>query len=384
MLAVLSFFLLAGPAFHLLDFFIVSHLSFGGFAALFLIKNKSVINRPLAILLLMLVISIVLYLSAPVEKKSLAVNTIKALLYYINSLALFTLYQRTYKSQAVAKLLDHIIIITILVSIFSVLTLFPSFREAFYPLLSHELAVSLPATIGVRAVDFAIGGGVAAAVFVSLAYITYTMMRRLEMSLLVWIIFHSLIFGAVFRLGRTGLVLLILFGFTVVTLKLVSIIYTLVTTKPFVQRFVSITIFISLILIFLGELFSTEQAQWAFELFYKFGSTNSTDRLVSNHYNLNLTGVEWLFGASSIKAHSDVGYIQLFNFGGLPFVLCFIFFFGSLTFTETRRVGFSSILLFSLILALSFKGLIWGNTRGLFVLICLIFLCFKERPIYAS
>lgn len=389
----LSFFLVAGPQLSFGDLFLISNGIFFIASIGYIFRNG--VSSTLSVLFVSLFLGVIISLFKTILFPELgakwSLQFIKMIVYLVNAFVLVELYHDVYRQNYYRKIIAHLLKILVLLSVFSLTMLYEPLRLIILPYLTSELSSSVEVIHGIRGIDFSVGGGMALSLI-------------LFFGVCLWILgyqerfysFHTSIIPLIFisstiLAARTGFLLILGYLVILVVSKLRSILGDGIVYKRTVKS-VLVT-FGFFVLIFVN--FSTDDLEaysdivsWAFEMFINMadsgsGTTVSTTRLFDNHYHLNLDSWAYLFGSLSAFDHTDVGYLAVVYGLGIPGLLVILIYFGAILRSLLACKGYIrvvAIIFLVAIIIVNFKGMVLANSRGVWMVFCvIIFLCFKRR-----
>lgn len=234
-----------------------------------------------------------------------------------------SIYVKLYCNEAVNKITIHLFYVGVIHSIL-VLIIFisPGFRNIFYSFIQlTELAYSST----FRLDSYTRFSGLMNSGFGSLSVINaimfilglYSYMINNKISLTKFLVGSLLLFISSILSGRLGIVVMLLgvvFYYALPTLR-----------KPiYIRKFKLLLILVPLIFIFviLLNYYFPDQAQFAFESYFKYQESgkfdNSTESILSETLNPDLSFIELLFGTGNYSIdYADSGYIVMITGGGI-------------------------------------------------------------------
>jgi hypothetical protein len=294
------------------------------------------------------------------------------------------IYIKIYRDEAVNKITIHLFYVGVVHSILMlIIFLSPSFRTIFYNfIILSELAY----TSTFRLDNLTRFSGLLNSGFGSLSVLNgilflmglYSYIFSNKITLTKFVIGALLLFISSVLSGRLGIVVMLIvlvFFYVLPTLK-ISIL------KKKFNLLLTIIPIIIIFIILLNNYFP-DKAQFAFESYFKYIDSgnfdNSTESILSERLNTNLSYLELLFGTGNYTIdYADNGYIVMMNGGGLIGTLVsfsFIFSIFSLTqFNIKGRDKYKYILisLVIIIFFINYKNLYFFGYNDIFQIYFLI------------
>ncbi|MFW0702805.1 hypothetical protein ACN09M_07270 [Aliarcobacter butzleri] len=209
----------------------------------------------------------------------------------------------------------------------------PSFRN----FLQTILVIDFDIETSIRATGLSYGTGDALSFIQAFSFLCGLYIIYYKKQYFINIVFLALIFISIMFIGRTGLVI------SIIGAILYSFFLLKDTIIP-ITKFISISLFLLIIFIFIGFQISDERflriINWAFEFYFSFvndGSfETSTTSVLRDMYFLPYKELTILFGEGYYMhpfdkdinyIHSDSGYIRTIFFGGFFTLILLILFY---------------------------------------------------------
>lgn len=270
-----------------------------------------------------LIYNLILYILHGFLDISWISRILMGLIEFYAAIFIANIYVKIYNNQAVNKMAIHLFYVGVIHSIL-ILIIFisPSFRNIFYSVIQlTELAYNFTFRLDsqTRFSGLMNSGFGSLSVLNSIMFVfgLYSYMIKNKISLIKFLVGSILLFISSILSGRLGIVVMllgVLFYFTIPTFK----------KSIFSRKFKLLLILIPIIFIFVFLLnyYFPDQAQFAFESYFKYQESgkfdNSTESILSESLSPNLSFIEILLGTGNYNIdYADSGYIIMIHGGGI-------------------------------------------------------------------
>jgi len=389
--------LIFGPKLIFMDFLFLANILFALVALVFALQNNNYLKNIYGLLLLNLFLiaySLIISLIYSFDSVQATIEYIKLFVYTLSVFTIVKLYKQYYKNLFLEAIFKHLYF-AILIVMFTVLIMFlsPNVRDFLLPLLDMKMADMLAVKHGIRYIDISVGAGTTLSLvfFVGFVLSIHLLKEKIIHNIFYSIMPYLFIFASLL-VGRTGFILIILYG---IYILLSNSIISLKITKLQIYNLIALLLITSLLVYILSEYtFIIEKIlPWALEFVFSYFesgtiATASTNNLMNDHYHFNFEALEFVFGKNDFTASTDVGYLILLYTNGLVGLITVIAWYFILYKKASYNRSFPNtlssfqklpLLLFTIIVIVNFKELVFTNSRGLFLIVLLISLAFYEQ-----
>jgi len=329
------------------------------------------------------------------DESQFVIEISKFIIFIISTFGVVNLYVFFCKDDWKTELIQDIVIASLVVAFTTIIIfMIPSVKEIVLDIVNFKMADNIQVIKGIRGIDISVGGGTALSIVFFLGVVLSKTLYfwNYRNSYLNSISFYIFAIAALIT-ARTGFLLIIfilliswcitLFGKTF-NIK----VSTKVLRKHFYLNSVIFLLFSIFVVLHFNELLFDILLPWALEMFINASdngfSSESTNDLISNHYNVAISEMTYLFGGGSFFIQSDVGLIKVLSsvgilgalLLGLPLTLLPFYVLSSRVLYQ--KLSFEYMLCFSvffvwfIIFLVNFKELFFSNSRGAFLLFLLI------------
>lgn len=383
---------LFGPNFIFIDLFAIFNILMATlYIGYVLIRGQ--IEKPILFAIVFTAIALLFYIPTMIvynfSEYDLAVEYLKLIVYIISSFFVVKLYSRYYKEKFYLKLLLHIYYSVLIVSFTVILFfVFPELRNFVYPLLASKMSSMWEVIRGIRYIDISVGAGTTLSLVFFVGFVLNVfLLREKILQNYIFTIMPLVFLVSAFLTARSGMFLII--GYTLLVL-LSS--FTIKLSRLSAFTYVNIFIVIGLFFYLFQSNNSTFASviPWAFEIFINLiesgtFSTASTNNLFNDHYFFEFNYLELIFGKNYFNAPTDVGYLKILYangiFGLFVFIIFYLYMFGTVLKNknfELKHLKIMMLIFLSTILLINIKELIFTNSRGLFLMVLIIYFSIME------
>lgn len=389
---VLTYLLILGPSLVSFDFFWIAHLLTLPFACIYI--HRIFLHKNHSLLLLSIIFTLLCFGLIKVILNSNDITPLytpmKLLVFLLNANFLSQLYFEVFKRKSIRNFLIHLnYCVLITVSIVLIFFVFPEFRNSAMKSLDFKLATAIEVKDGIRAIDLSLGGGTLLSIFFVVGYVLLDeLLRKGILSGFSMVLLKFLLILVTLLTARTGFILLLVY---IITNKFIAPFECLrekdnSKKQDIINMCASIFAFLCLVYIIYDywTILTENVFPWAFEFVYSYldsgtVSTASTNSLLTKHYDIKFSETDILLGGGLNNISSDVGYIRIIAELGMLGLISFFIFYASSVLSSfisykdnyQKELWILSKLTFVfglIIILVNLKELLWVNSRGVFFL----------------
>jgi hypothetical protein len=319
----------------------------------------------------------------------------KFLIFIVSTFGIVNLYIYFCKDNWKTIIIQHIVTSSLLVACTTIIIFItPSIKTIVLDIVDFKMAGNIHVIKGIRAIDISVGGGTALSLVFLFGFILSKVLyfwsdKNSYLNSLAFYIFAL----AALITARTGFLLIITIFLISIFIPLFGKQFNITISRKRLRKHFYLNLnlsalFCAFILFYFSDLLFGTLFPWAFEFFINASNDNfsskSTNDLLSNHYNVYISEMNYLFGGGSFLIQSDVGLIKVLSsvgilgalLLGLPLVILPFYIFTSRLIYQ--KLSFEYMLCFSVILVwfivflVNFKELFFSNSRGAFLIFLLV------------